>query len=301
MDPAVCDQAAGRGTDGAPAIATLPHYASPVGGPMGNWQPAAAGPAGKDSAAPGRIVCQFSCGAASAVATKLARAKHKAREVVIVNAFLKEEDDDNRRFLADCETWFGQRAVQLRDEKYGASADEVWRRKQYMKGPRGAPCSRALKRAILDAIRKPDDVLVFGFTAEEAGRFEDFQERNPELKCEAPLIDAGVGKADCLAMVQRAGIQQPLAYRQGFPNANCKGCPKGGEGYWNHTRKVHPLVFQARLERQESLGSGAYFFRHRDTGERFGLKDLDPTAGRLDEPMPACSFFCEMAEQEYAA
>ena len=31
------------------------------------------------------------------------------------------------------------------------------------------------------------------------------------------------------------------------------------------------------------------------------LKDLDPKAGRHDEPMPACSFFCEIAEQEYSA
>lgn len=250
---------------------------------------------------PPRVVCQFSCGAASAVATKLALAQHKGAEVMIANAFLVEEDEDNRRFLADCEDWFGQRALQLRDEKYGASADEVWRRKQYMKGPNGAPCSGELKRKVLDEIRRPNDVLVFGFTAEEADRFEDFQERNPELKCEAPLVDAGIGKADALAMVQRTGIKLPLAYRQGYANANCIGCPKGGEGYFNHVRKVHPLVFRARMERQESIGPGAYFFRYRSTGERFGLKDLDPRAGRHDEPMPACSFFCELAEQEYAA
>ena len=249
----------------------------------------------------GRVLCQFSCGAASAVATKLALAQHKGAEVEVVNAFVKEEDDDNRRFLADCEDWFGLRALQLRDEKYGASADEVWRRKQYMKGPHGAPCSGELKRKVLDKIKRPDDVLVFGFTAEESDRFEDFQERNPGLRCSAPLVEAGIGKADCLAMVQRAGLQLPHAYRQGYANANCIGCPKGGEGYWNHVRRVHPLVFQARLERQESIGQGAYFFRYRTTGERFGLKDLDPKAGRHDEPMPACSFFCELTEQEYTA
>lgn len=248
-----------------------------------------------------RIVAQFSCGAASAVATKMALAQHKGAEVVIANAFVKEEDDDNRRFLADCEGWFGQKALQLRDEKYGASADEVWRRKQFMKGLTGAPCSGELKRKVLDKIKRPDDLLVFGFTAEEADRFEDFQERNPQLRCSAPLVEAGVGKADCLAMVQRAGIVLPLTYRLDFNNGNCKGCPKGGEGYWNHTRKVFPLVFQARVERQESIGPGAYFFRDRATGERFGLKDLPPDAGRHDEPMPACSFFCELAEQEYAA
>lgn len=248
-----------------------------------------------------RVVAQFSCGAASAVATKLALAKHHGAEVVIANAFVKEEDDDNRRFLADCEDWFGQKALQLRDEKYGASADEVWRRKNYMNGRLGAPCSGELKRKVLDKIKRPDDVLVFGFTAEEADRFEDFQERNPGLHCEAPLVEAGVGKADCLAMVQRACIELPITYRLGFNNANCKGCPKGGEGYWNHTREVFPLVFQARMDRQESIGPGAYFFRDRKTGERFGLKDLPKGAGRHDEPMPSCSFFCEMAEQEYAA
>ena len=248
-----------------------------------------------------RVIAQFSCGAASAIATKLARAQHRTAEFHIVNAFVKEEDEDNRRFLADFETWVGQRAVQLRDQKYGASADEVWRRKQFMKGLRGAPCSGALKRDVLDTFKRPDDLLVFGFTAEEQDRFEDFVERNPMLRCSAPLVEAGVGKADCLAMVRRAGIQLPVAYRQGFQNANCIGCPKGGEGYWNRVRKVHPIVFQKRLERQESIGPGAYFFRDRATGERFGLKDLDPSAGRHDEPLPACSFFCEMTEQEYTA
>jgi len=248
-----------------------------------------------------RIVAQFSCGAASAVATKMARAQHKGKEFVIANAFLAEEHPDNRRFLADCEGWFGLKALQLKDEKYGASADEVWRRKQYMKGPHGAPCSGELKRKVLDKIRQPDDVLVFGFTAEEADRFEDFQERNPQINAIAPLVEHGVGKGDCLEMVRRAGIELPITYRLGFNNGNCIGCPKGGEGYWNHTRKVFPLVFKARMDRQESIGPGAYFFRDRTTGERFGLKDLDPSAGRHDEPMPGCSFFCEMAEQEYTA
>ena len=48
-----------------------------------------------------RMVCQFSCGAASAIATKLTLANHA--DVLIVNAFLEEEHPDNRRFLKDCE------------------------------------------------------------------------------------------------------------------------------------------------------------------------------------------------------
>ena len=249
-----------------------------------------------------RIVCQFSCGAASAVATKLALAEYgSTRTVEIVNAFIAEEDDDNRRFLADCEQWFGRSVTVLRDEKYGASVFEVWRRRQYMKGPKGAPCSGALKRRVLDAFLLPTDALVFGFTVEEKDRFEDFMERNPQLTCIAPLIEQGLDKNDCLAMVERAGLVLPLMYREGFENANCPNCPKGGEGYWNRLRFVRPESFKRTMEMQDSIGPGAYFFRNRDTNVRFGLKDLDPKAGRHDEPAPSCSFFCELAEAEYAA
>lgn len=44
MEPVVCESAAGRGADCAPALATLPRYSSPDGGPMGTWQAAAAAP-----------------------------------------------------------------------------------------------------------------------------------------------------------------------------------------------------------------------------------------------------------------
>ena len=44
MEPAGCESADGRGTTGAPALATLPQHASPGVGPMGAGQPADAGP-----------------------------------------------------------------------------------------------------------------------------------------------------------------------------------------------------------------------------------------------------------------
>jgi hypothetical protein len=246
-----------------------------------------------------RIICQFSCGAASAVATKLALAQYTGREIVIVNAFIKEEDEDNRRFLADCERWFGHPITVLRDEKYGASVDEVWLRRRYIKGLKGAPCSKALKRDVLDSFRRPDDVIVLGYTINEVRRYNDFLDANNDLSVAVPLIDKLLSHDDCLGIVKRAGIQLPLMYRQGFNNANCPGCPKGGEGYWNQIRSIRPERFARVMEIQEMIGPGAYFLRDRKTGERFGLKDLRPDAGRHDEPAPSCSFFCEMAESEW--
>ncbi len=251
---------------------------------------------------PPRVVCQFSCGAASAVATKLALAKYGAtHEVAIINAFIVEEGEDNRRFLADCEQWFGRTVTVLRDEKYGASTYELWKRKRFMVSHKGAPCSRELKRKLLDEFRRPDDIVIFGFTAEERDRYDDFVERYPEIHAEALLIDANLDKAACLAMVERAGILLPVDYLDGFNNANCSGeCPKGGMGHWNRMRVVRPAGFARMMAAQEDIGPGSYFFRNRKTGERFGLKDLPPDAGRHDEPLPACGFFCELAEQTYS-
>lgn len=252
-----------------------------------------------------RIVAQFSCGAASAVATKLALARYGAtHDVQIINAFLLEEHTDNRRFAADCEGWFGRPITVLRDERDGASVVRVFKRKQYMMGPMGAPCSRALKRDLLNKWQQPGDVMVFGYTAEEADRLDDFRERNPDRSVIAPLIDAGLGKADCKAMVQRAGIELPLMYRLGYDNANCIGCVKGGEGYWRAIREDFPDQFEANCLLQDEIGPGSWFLRYRGgprKGERFPLRDLPGGEPRRNEALPSCSFFCEMAMQEYTA
>jgi len=252
-----------------------------------------------------RIVCQFSCGAASAVATKLAIAQYGAdRDVQIINAFVKQEHDDNRRFLLDCERWFDQPITQLRDEKYGADIIQVFRRKQFIKNRKGAPCSGELKRKLLDAWKLPGDIIVFGFTAEEEDRWDDWLERNPGQMALAPLITAGLGKEDCKAMVLRAGIRLPIMYEKGYDNANCKGCVKGGEGYWRAIRQDFPEEFHAMCLVQDEIGPGSWFLRYRSgpqMEERFPLRDLPYGPVVRNEALPSCSFFCEIAEQEYAA
>lgn len=246
-----------------------------------------------------RIVCHFSCGAASAVATKLILAEHSPSHIVIFNAFIVEEDADNRRFLDDCEKWFGHPVTVLRDKKYGASAREVWRRKRFMNSALGAPCSQLLKHEVIAAECLPDDKHVYGFTFDE--RHKQRVKNFLAVGGLCPLIDRNLTHADCLGIVERAGILLPLRYRQGYNNANCVGCCKGGEGYWNKTRRESPKDFIEVAEIQKSLGPGAYFFRDRKTGERFSLYDLPPNAGRHDEEVPECSIFCAMAEDEIGA
>ena len=252
-----------------------------------------------------RYVCQFSCGAASAVATKLTLGTYGlSHEVEVINAFLSGEHPDNRRFLADCEKWFGVPITVLRDEKYKANHFEVFRQKRYTKGRMGAPCRQNLKGAVLDAWGRPGDVMVLGFDASEEDRFNAWLDSNPTEQAIAPLIDAKLGKADVLAMVERAGLELPVMYRMGYHNANCIGCVKGGAGYWNKIRRDFPDAFEKMAQIEESIGPGARLLRHRSgplKGQRFYLRELDPTSGRYDEePDISCSASCEWAENSEA-
>lgn len=252
-----------------------------------------------------RIVCQFSCGAASAIATKIMLNEYPSYMVFILNAFIKEEHEDNQRFLNDCEKWFEHPIIRLRDGKYQASTDNVWKQKQFMKGLRGAPCSIALKRDVLDLNSKDDDVIVLGYTKEEQHRFDQIRDRFPDKKFKAPLIEHGLEKQDCLTLLDRAGIQLPAMYLLGFNNANCIGCPKGGQNYWQKIRSVFPSRFEEVSKLQQSIGPGAYFLAFRSgprKGERMSLKELPEGPGNMaDEPEFSCSFFCEQMDKELSA
>jgi hypothetical protein len=253
-----------------------------------------------------RIVCQFSCGAASAVATKLTLAQHP--EAIVLNAFIKNEDEDNRRFLADCEIWMGWTFTVLRDTKYGADIIQVFRAVGYIKGPHGAACTSRIKRGLLRQFEKPGDILVLGYTADEQDRMDDWIEAFPDRAISTPLIDRGLTKEDCQAMVLRAGIELPMQYRRGYKNANCKVCIKGGMGYLRAARQDFPEEFEEVCQAEDFVaslhGEEARIHRYRSgplKGQRFALRDLpDGPIDRADGP-PECGLFCEMAEQEYAA
>ena len=92
-----------------------------------------------------RVVCRFSCGAASAVATKLALHKYGCGRVEITYCDPGSEHSDNKRFLADCERWFGKSVIVLKSEKY-ADTWAVWNDVRFITSAKGAPCTGMLKR-----------------------------------------------------------------------------------------------------------------------------------------------------------
>ena len=246
-----------------------------------------------------RIVCWFSCGAASAVATKLAIAENAGRlPIVVARCVVREEHTDNDRFAADCEKWFGVPVLNLIADKYDGSIYEVFKRRGYISGVKGAPCTLLLKKEVRQRFELPTDRHVFGYCAEEQGRWDDFLAAN-NINAVSPLMDRGVEHKDCLAMVQDAGIRLPTMYQLGYKHNNCIGCCKAtGQGYWNKIRQDFPEAFDRMAEESRRLGVKLI----RIEGVRSSLDELQPGTGNYqDEPEIQCGIFCEMAKHELEA
>jgi len=241
------------------------------------------------------IVVWFSCGAASAIAAKLTLDKYgKDNNVRIVNNPIKEEHEDNLRFLKDVEKWIGKDIEFATNSKFpNASCKEVWDWKKFMSGPMGAPCTKFLKKNARQEWEKNNhcDYLVLGFTYDEKKRAERFMltERDNLLPV---LIDEKVTKQDCFDMLLNKGLKLPTIYKHGFPNANCIGCVKAtSPTYWNLVRKEFPKIFDDRSEQSSKIGSKLVRYK----GKRIFLKDLPPDAKGKDlkNYHIECGIFCE--------
>jgi len=245
----------------------------------------------------GRIVCWFSCGAASAVATKLAIKQYAGRDIVIARCIVKEEHPDNNRFAADCEAWFGLPITNLISEKYQGSIFEVFEKRGYISGINGAPCTMLLKKKGREDFERATDTHVFGYCAEEQDRWDSFLDAN-NINAVSPLLERGLEHSDCLAMVQQAGIKLPVMYSLGYQHNNCIGCCKAsGAGYWNKIRNDFPEQFNRMAEVSRRIGARMT----RDGETRIFLDELRLGTGDYQtEPEIQCGLFCEMAQGEYA-
>ena len=217
----------------------------------------------------GRMIAWFSCGAASACMLKLL-APHKPMAVYCDTS--RNEHKDNARFLKDVEAWTGQKITVISSRKY-ETIEQVFDERKYMSGPKGAPCTVELKKVPRFEMQRPNDVHCFGMGIDEKRRIEDFQANNWELNLCWPLLDEEMTKADCLAMLEFAGIELPVLYRQGFKNNNCIGCVKAqSPKYWNKVRRLYPETFANRAEQSRRIGCKLT----RIKGEHIFLDQLQP-------------------------
>lgn len=217
-----------------------------------------------------RVVAWFSCGAASAVASKLAIEKYGAVEVVYCDT-MSTEHPDQQRFFDDVQKWLGQEILRIRSEKY-ADVDEVIEKRRYMAGIAGAPCTVEMKKVPRFAYQRPDDLHIFGLHYGEEDRAAHMRDNDPGLDMAFPLIESSYSKADCAATLIRAAIELPAMYKLGYGNNNCLGCVKATSAkYWQGIRHDFPEVFERRVRQSRELGVRLVEIRHH---ERVFLDEL---------------------------
>lgn len=246
-----------------------------------------------------RTIAWFSCGAASAVATKMLL--RECPDAIIARCETNNEDDDNYRFEVDVSRWLGRAITVLKSEDYD-SVPDVWEKRRYMAGVEGALCTIEMKVIPRLVFQLPDDIHIFGYTADrrDIQRFNTLRSTYPELTVRAPLIEGGITKAASLAMVERAGLKLPRSYAMGFPNANClkSGCCKATSAdYWALYRHHFPEGFAETAATARNLDVKLC----RIAGERRFIDEIPPDHPMTNPIQPSCDFLCHIAEQDIAS
>lgn len=207
----------------------------------------------------------------------------------------ESEDADNDRFIRECAEWMERPLVRLTG-KY-RNIDAVFEARKYHAGIAGAPCTGEMKVAPRLDYQLPSDTHVFGYTADwrDLERAKLFAATYPNLKVRFPLIERGLTKEACFALVEAAGIRRPRVYDLGFPNGNCIGCVKASSpDYWSLVRKHFPETFARRAEQSRRFGSRLA----RINDERIFIDEIPADWPTLKPIAPACDFLCHIAEQD---
>ena len=203
-------------------------------------------------------VVSFSGGVTSWAAAKLVRERimTSGDELVLLFADTSMEAADVYEFLEQGARNLGSPITRLCD---GRTPWEVFRDERYLGNSRVDPCSKILKRQLMDRWRsqhchRSDSAHYVGLDFSEIDRFETHARvmRKKDWTVQAPLIEHRMGKTQAIEWATREGLTLPRAYSTGFSHANCMGmCVKAGQHHWALLYQHHPDRFR-RAEREEA-------------------------------------------------
>lgn len=241
-------------------------------------------------------IAWWSAGITSAVACKIALELYQDVEIFYIG--IDSAHPDNKRFMTDCEKWYGKKIHTISSKEYKDQFDVI-KKTGAVNTPNGAPCTGKLKkdvrfqleqkyeRNLFNDIEILNQVWGFEYNKKEVNRAIRHGQQYPNTKPLFPLIEKGLDKNQCAGMLLSAGIALPEMYLLGYSNNNCIGCVKGGKGYWNKIRVDFPSVFELMAKTERAVGysciNGTF------------LDELLPNAGRMSkEVMPSCGVLCEI-------
>jgi len=206
-------------------------------------------------------VVMFSGGAGSWAAARRVASEHGTGRLTLLFADTLIEDADLYRFLDEAAANVGGELVTIAD---GRTPWEVFRDVRFLGNTRVDPCSRVLKREILDRWLvdncDPHDTVVYlGISWDEAHRLTRASARFAAKgwTCRAPLCEEPLppmGTAWALDALRAAGIEPPRLYAMGFPHNNCGGfCIKAGKAHFALLLRRMPDRYAYHEAQEESL------------------------------------------------
>jgi hypothetical protein len=200
-----------------------------------------------------QCVAHYSGGLASHLAAFRASEEFGRDNVTLLFADTKSEDADLYRFVGEGSEALRCRLVTVCD---GRTIWQVMRDERFLANSRVDPCSRILKREILDrwcAENAPDAVHVIGYTACEGMRFNKLAGKFGG-RLRAPLMETPTVSKDQVAgefSEYFPSIRPPRLYALGAEHNNCGGaCVKAGHAHFLWLLKTMPEKY-AEWEREE--------------------------------------------------
>jgi hypothetical protein len=202
-------------------------------------------------------IVMFSGGVCSWAAAKRVVERHGPKDVTLLFADTKMEDEDLYRFLDESANNVGAPLVKIAE---GRTPWEVMRDERIIANSRIDPCSLRLKRNLLDKWRnlhcsKTDTRIYLGLSWDEQHRIDRIQDRCKPWWYEAPLTwEPILSKRDIFQWLKREGICPPRLYHMGFPHNNCGGfCVKAGQAQFALLLRTMPERYKFHEQQEEEL------------------------------------------------
>jgi len=240
-----------------------------------------------------KYVVSFSGGVASWAAAKRLRETVPPEEMTLLFADTRAEDEDTYRFLVAGAENLGVPLTVIAD---GRTPWEIFRAVRFIGNSRVDPCSRILKRELLDGWRHQHGdpattISVIGFLANESSRLDIYRRILapwPVLAplCQPPLLD----KTDLIDWCEQEGLRPPRLYAAGFKHNNCGGaCVKAGHEQW---------ALLLRVRRDRYLEHEAEEEKTRQHLGRDDVAILRDRRGGVVKPLTLREFRRRVEEQE---
>lgn len=178
--------------------------------------------------------------------------------VVSLFADTKMEDYDLYRFLNDTHEYLD---INLKVISDGRDVWEVFRDVKFIGNSRIDPCSKILKRDLIDKFIKnnynPDECVIYiGIDSSEKHRLERLQPRKLPYVYESILCNKNkfYTHEAKIKFVENIGIKPPRLYELGFKHNNCGGfCVKAGLKQFKVLLEEMPDRYEWHVQREREV------------------------------------------------